>query len=358
MNRTRVLSFLLFLCLLTAQAQRPKVGLVLGGGGAKGATILGVLKEIEHAGIPIDYISGTSIGAIVGGLYSVGYRAADLDTLFRSQDWLSLLTDGSSATRGRLMEEKEGITYIFGIPVSHRKNGKHSLSGFGLLHGDSILSFLDSLVINSPVARHAQSFPSTFPTDSSSFLQPIPFCCVTFDLQQYREVVLSSGNLARNMRASMAIPGIFKPVITDSMILADGGMVNNLPVDVVKEMGAEIVIAIDLTQNKQEEYQSPIWFLKGLGGIIGWLAERPDIQRYNKNRKLADLYINPDLGNYGVLSFNADAIADMLSMGRKAGREHYQDLMLLKERLSSSCSDLKTYEQDDSVRTIASVMHQ
>ena len=93
-------------------AQRPKIGLVLGGGGAKGATEVGVLHEIEHAGIPIDYIAGTSIGSIVGGLYSVGYRADDLDTLFRSQDWLALLTDRDKTLSKRIIKEEDGITYL------------------------------------------------------------------------------------------------------------------------------------------------------------------------------------------------------------------------------------------------------
>ena len=117
----------------------------------------------------------------------------------------------------------------------------------------------------------------------------------------------------------MAIPGAFKPVQIDTLMLVDGGMGNNLPVDVVRKMGADIVIAVDLQQRKHDDYRSPFGFLKGLGGILDWVAERPDIKKYNVNRTKADLYINPDLGSYGVTDFNAKAIKAILKIGEDTG---------------------------------------
>ena len=155
---------------------------------------------------------------------------------------------------------------------------------------------------------------------------------MAFDIRRHQQIVLSYDSLARNMRASMAIPGGFKPVILDSMTLVDGGMINNLPVDVVREMGADVVIAIDLTQNKHDDYQSPLRFLRGLGGMVRWLVERPDFKRYNENRKLADIYINPDLGNYSVTSFSTKSIADMIEIGQKAGRQHFDELRRLAHK--------------------------
>ena len=309
-------------CILPMLAQRPKIGLVLGGGGAKGATEVGVLREIERAGIPIDYIAGTSVGSIIGGLYSVGYRSADLDTLFRSQNWLALLTDRDTTLVGRVLKEEDGVYYLFGFPVKRKKGANVPRKGFGLLRGDRVYNFLDSLVRNAPVH-----------TGKGRRVRQIPFQCVAFDIRKHREIILGADSLARNMRASMAIPGGFKPVRMDTMTLVDGGMINNLPVDVVRKMGADIVIAIDLTQNKHDDYKSPFSFLKGLGGVLEWLARRPDIQKYNENRRNADIYINPDLGNYGVTSFKPDAIADMIDIGRKAGEEKYGELMQLKESL-------------------------
>ena len=294
-----ILVFLMLICCgLSMMAQqeneggktRPKVGLVLGGGGAKG---------------PVDYIAGTSIGAIIGGLYAQGYRADDLENLFRSQNRLALLADRDTTLVGKVYKEENGIIYVFGFPV-RRKTDANNKVGFGMLHGDHVYNFLDSLISRSPVQRGVVK-------------QAIPFSCVAFDIRRQQEVVLDTGSLARNMRASMAIPGAFKPVQIDTLMLVDGGMGNNLPVDVVRKMGADIVIAVDLQQRKRDDYRSPFAFLKGMGGFLDWLAERPDIKKYNVNRTKADLYINPDLGTYGVTDFNVKAIRDILKIGKDTG---------------------------------------
>jgi phospholipase, patatin family len=309
-----LLVFLMLICCgLSVMAQqqneggkaRPKVGLVLGGGGAKGAAAIGILKELEREKIPVDYIAGTSIGAIIGGLYAQGYRADDLEKLFRSQNWLALLADRDTTLVGKVYKEEDGVIYLFGFPV-RRKADADNNTGFWMLHGDHVYNFLDSLVSRSPVQR-------------GTVKQAIPFSCVAFDIRRQQEIVLDTGSLARNMRASMAIPGAFKPVQIDTLMLVDGGMGNNLPVDVVRKMGADIVIAIDLQQRKRDDYRSPFAFLKGLGGILDWLAERPDIKKYNVNRTKADLYINPDLGSYGVTDFNAKAIKAILKIGEDTG---------------------------------------
>ena len=309
-----LLVFLMLICCgLSVMAQqqdeggktRPKVGLVLGGGGAKGAAAIGILKELEREKIPVDYIAGTSIGAIIGGLYAQGYRADDLEKLFRSQNWLALLADRDTTLVGKVYKEEDGVIYVFGFPV-RRKADADNNTGFWMLHGDHVYNFLDSLVSRSPVQR-------------GTVKRAIPFSCVAFDIRRQQEIVLDTGSLARNMRASMAIPGAFKPVQIDTLMLVDGGMGNNLPVDVVRKMGADIVIAVDLQQRKRDDYRSPFGFLKGLGGILDWLAERPDIKKYNVNRTKADLYINPDLGSYGVTDFNAKAIKDILKIGEDTG---------------------------------------
>ena len=309
-----LLVFLMLICCgLSVMAQqqneggkaRPKVGLVLGGGGAKGAAAIGILKELEREKIPVDYIAGTSIGAIIGGLYAQGYRADDLEKLFRSQNWLALLADRDTTLVGKVYKEEDGVIYVFGFPV-RRKADADNNTGFWMLHGDHVYNFLDSLVSRSPVQRGIVK-------------QAIPFSCVAFDICRQQEIVLDTGSLARNMRASMAIPGAFKPVQIDTLMLVDGGMGNNLPVDVVRKMGADIVIAVDLQQRKRDDYRSPFGFLKGLGGILDWLAERPDIKKYNVNRTKADLYINPDLGSYGVTDFNAKAIKAILKIGEDTG---------------------------------------
>ena len=316
-----LLVFLMLICCgLSVKAQqqnkggktRPKVGLVLGGGGAKGAAAIGILKELEREKIPVDYIAGTSIGAIIGGLYAQGYRADDLEKLFRSQNWLALLADRDTTLVGKVYKEEDGVIYLFGFPVRKKADADKN-TGFWMLHGDHVYNFLDSLVSRSPVQRGVVK-------------QAIPFSCVAFDIRRQQEIVLDTGSMARNMRASMAIPGAFKPVQIDTLMLVDGGMGNNLPVDVVRKMGADIVIAVDLQQRKHDDYRSPFAFLKGMGGFLDWLAERPDIKKYNVNRTKVDLYINPDLGSYGVTDFNAKAIKAILKIGEDTGIQYRKQL--------------------------------
>lgn len=255
------------------QLQRPKIGLVLSGGGAKGAAEVGALKVIEEVGVPIDFIAGTSIGSILGGLYSLGYRAEKLDSIFQSQEWLDLFVKGN------------------------------------------LIGFFEQFTGNK---------------DDADFSDlPIPFACVAVDLKTQREVILQSGSLARAMRASMAIPGIFKPVKVNGRLLVDGGMMNNLPVDVVKKMGADIVIAVDLTQNKHETRSFSLKKLIGIGGYLDWLVSRPDWKKYNENRELVDVYINPRMDGYGATDFNKEDIRTMMLLGEDAARQQLAALRKL-----------------------------
>lgn len=257
--------------------KRPKVGLVLGGGGAKGAAEVGVLKVIDEIGVPIDYIAGTSIGAIIGGLYSIGYSAEQLDSLFRNEQWIDLFAKGN------------------------------------------VMDLLEDMV---------------WEKDSIDFANlPISFRCVAADFGKQQEVVLKSGYLAQAMRASMAIPGAFKPVKIDGRKLVDGGMFNNLPVDVVRGMGADIVIAVDLTQNKHKTRDFSLRETLGIGGLLDWLVSRPDWKKYNDNRELADVYINPKLDGYSAASFNKKDIESMIDIGVEAGNAFRKDLEKVKRRV-------------------------
>lgn len=317
MKRVFHLLFCLTLLLTEAVAQGPKIGLVLGGGGAKGAAEVGVLKVLEEAGIKPDYICGTSIGSIVGGLYAAGYSAAELETMFQTQEWLSLLTDRSSSLANEPYKVDNDVTYIFGFPIIDRK-----AKGLGVMKGSSIEHMLDSMVC----AKGCKDFQSL----------KIPFCCVAADIRSGTEVILREGSLARAMRASMAIPAIFKPVEIDDRKLVDGGMLNNLPVDVCREMGADIIIAVDLQQNEQKPRPqtdlsalTPIADLVGLGGILNWITNRPDIEKYNANRQKVDIYIHPVL-DADVTSFGNKTAARMIQQGADAAHKLLPSLTKLK----------------------------
>lgn len=290
-----------------AHKKRPTVVLVLGGGGAKGAAEVGVLKEIEKAGVPIDFIVGTSIGSIVGGLYSLGYSADDLDSLFCNQNWPALFNDAKAKDKTKLKE------------VAH---------GFGLLRGHSIVGFLDSLIAYSPANLKKGGMSDSIAFDR----MPIPYRAVASDIRTGTAVVLSHGELSIAMRASMSIPGAFKPVEIDTTLLMDGGLINNLPTDVARALGADYIIAVDLTQNKHPDYK-PKKIKKFMLREVKWLRTRPDFVNYNRNRQDCDIYINPTLKGYGVTSFNAKAIRAMIDIGQEAAAAKHRQLVKLRKKV-------------------------
>lgn len=201
---------------------RPKIGLVLSGGGAKGVAHIGVLKVLEEAEIPIDYICGTSMGAIIGGLYSIGYHAEELDSMVRSQDWIFLLTDQIARPYQSFNSKYEKEHFLIKVPLG---NNKKISTPSGIVKGQGILNKFTSLTIG---YHQLDSFADL----------PIPFACVAGDLTSGKEIVIKKGNLPLAMRTSMAVPGVFQPVYRDGMVLVDGGIFNNFPVDVAKEMGS------------------------------------------------------------------------------------------------------------------------
>lgn len=304
-----------------------KVGLVLGGGGAKGAAHVGALKAIEKAGIPIDYIAGTSIGAIVGGLYACGYSADDIDSLFRTQEWLDLLTDRRTELNNTLLKNEDGTTYIFGIPITRTTNlldtTGEKLLGKGIVAGDSIVDLLRRLTTKKNISDFSQT--------------NIPFRCVATEFKGINpkgEVVLHSGDLAMAMRASMAIPAYFKAVRIGQKTLLDGGVLNNLPVDVVRDMGAEVVIAVDLSvKEHNSESTLKLSGSLGLGEALDWIISRPDVAKYKENLKSVDVHIHPNLQGYEAYSFSAKSIDDMIERGAKAAKSKELALQRLKLRI-------------------------
>lgn len=335
MKRVHFILLLSFVsvALFAQPSERPKVALVLGGGGAKGAAEVGVLKYIEQSGVPIDMIVGTSIGSIIGGLYAVGYNSEQLDSLFRSQEWLDLLTDRNTDNIGKIFTKEDGQTYLMGFPINlnfKKKEGKKFR--LGALRGDSIVSTLERM---------------TNITDSIDFDDlPIPFRCVAVDVNTMEEVVLSSGSLAQAMRASMAIPLAFRPILLNNRTLVDGGVLNNLPVDVAKAMGADIVIAVDLTVNKHDEKGNdtslfdtednsivPSLDKLGILSATQWALFRPDVKKYHHNLQLVDIYINPNLQGYGAHSFMPNKISEMISLGEQAGKKSLKALKSLRKKI-------------------------
>lgn len=294
------------------ETTRKKVGLVLSGGGAKGMAHIGALKVIEEAGIPIDYVVGTSMGSIIGGLYAIGYTPEQMDSMVRVQDWSFLLSDRTPRSDKNMAEREVDEQYVISVPFS--KNSIKEVTG-GLIKGQNIANLFSELTLG----YH----------DSIDFNQlPIPFACVSEDIVKGEEKVFHDGVLATAMRASMAIPGVFTPVRLDSMVLVDGGVVNNYPVNVAREMGADIIIGVDV----QSELK-PANELNNAGTILGQLIDLMGQDLYLKNLEETDTHIKVDVQGYSAASFTPHAIDTLIIRGEEAAREQWESLIQLKKKI-------------------------
>lgn len=293
----KLLILLLLPTFMLAQEQ-PKVGLVLSGGGAKGIAHIGILKELEKAGVQIDYIGGTSMGAIVGGLYASGYTAEQIEEAVLRTDFMNLLQDKVPRREKPFFSKEYGEKYAISLPI---KKGNLGLP-LGLSKGQNVLNFLTELL--APVDEI---------TDFSKL--PIPFYCIGTNIETGEEEVLESGSLPLALRASAAFPSLLNPVDIDGKLLIDGGVVNNFPVDVMKKKGVDIVIGVSVQGEliKREELVS----------IASLLLQIINFQMYKKSDEqveLLDVYIRPNVINYSVISF--DAKKEILAEGEKVAKTY------------------------------------
>ena len=237
---------ILFFCsslLSFSQEEKLKVGLVLSGGGAKGLAHIGALKAIEEAGVHIDYIAGTSMGAIIGGLYASGYSAAELDSIVKKTNFNILIQDEIPRKSMTFYEKRNTERYALTLPFDNFKLGFPS----GLSKGQNIYNLMSGLTV------HLDD-----ETDFSKL--PIPFFCVAADVETGEEVILDKGSLAKSVAASGAIPSLFSPVKIDGRLLIDGGVVNNYPIEELRRRGADVIIGVDV--------QDPLLNRKDLKGVF------------------------------------------------------------------------------------------
>ena len=297
---------------LHSQEQRKKVGVVLSGGGAKGMAHIKALQVIEEAGIPIDYIAGTSMGAIVGGLYAIGYTPEQLDSMVRKQDWTFLLSDRIKRSAMSLTDRERSEKYTVSIPFT--KTPKDAATG-GIMKGENLANLFSDLT----VGYH----------DSINFNKlPIPFACVAANVVNGEQIVFHDGILSTAMRASMAIPGVFTPVRQDSMVLVDGGIVNNYPADVVKAMGADIIIGVDV-QNALKKADK----LNSVPDILGQIVDITCQSNHEKNVDLTDTYIRVNVDGYSSASFTPAAIDTLMRRGEEAAKDQWSSLLALKKKI-------------------------
>lgn len=317
MNRLIVLLLALAVALPQAHGQKrgKKVAVVLSGGGAKGMAHIGVLKVIEKAGIPVEIVAGTSMGSIVGGLYSIGYTPQQLDSLVRVQDWSFILSDNEKLDNQSLDMREKANTYILSRGITFGKGKQKGSGSSGLMKGKNLTTLFSSLT-------HGYN-------DSLDFNSlPRRFACAATDVITNTEYDFYSGVLADAMRSSMSIPGVFTPVRKGDMLLVDGGLQNNYPADLAKILGADYIIGstVQTPLRKADELNTAM-------SIIGQLVDLNCLNKYEENMELTDIAIRVDPKPYGAASFTSAAIDTLIRRGEEEAMKHWDELLALKRKL-------------------------
>lgn len=293
------------------EADRPKVGLVLSGGGAKGLAHIGVLKVIEKAGIKLDYIGGTSMGAIIGALYASGYSAEELDSIFKETNFVNLIQDNLPRGAKSFYEKDDADRYALSLPFDKFKlSFPPAYSG-----GQNIYNELVRLLY--PV-RDIHDFNKL----------PIPFLCMATDVETGDQVLLNKGYLPEALLASGALPSLFEPTEVDGKLLVDGGVANNYPIDEVRKMGADFIIGVDV-QHGLSDRESLMSATEILLQISNFRTAKDMTRKVSET----EIYIKPDITNYSVIDFSSGS--NLIKSGEDAAREKYPELRELAIRQNS-----------------------
>ncbi len=294
----------------TAPAHRPRIGLVLSGGGARGAAHIGVLKVLEEQRVPIDVIAGTSMGAVVGGLYASGLSAGDIERVMTSVDWQDAFRDRPARTDLNFRRKLEDQNFLVKFPLGLK--GRRFRLPRGLVQGQKLTQILRGLTL--PVAQ-VERFDDL----------AIPFRAVATDLVTGDRVILDHGDLATAMRASLSAPGVFSPVELEGRMLVDGGLSSNLPVDVAREMGVDILIVVDCGFPLLE--RSKLVSVATVSNQMLAILIRHNTAEQRKTLTAQDVIIDPALGDFSSLDFSEHDKA--MRIGEEAARGQLQRLAAL-----------------------------
>tara|TARA_R110002096_G_scaffold78772_4_gene185258 strand:+ start:2123 stop:4366 length:2244 start_codon:yes stop_codon:yes gene_type:complete len=332
LNKTTTILILFLLVLFSAKAQNkeyesttPKVGLVLSGGGAKGLAHIGVLKVIDSLGVKIDYVAGTSMGAIVGGLYASGYSGNQLDSIFQDIDFDKIINDNLPRASKAFYERDNSEKYAVTLPFDHFKIKLPS----ALSRGQNTYNLLSRLTLHV--------------SDINSFDKlPIPFFCIATNIETGKQVILEKGNLTQSIMASGALPSLFQPVTINGEVLIDGGVVNNYPIDELREKGMDIIIGVDVQDvllNREELISAP--------DVLIQINNFRSIKAMETKTKKTDIYIKPDIKEYSVVSF--DDGSKIIKNGKQAALQNSDNLKVLPKNKPDEKQGFITLKQRDSL---------
>jgi NTE family protein len=310
-----VLLFIIFFASLNLFSQdihkKPKIGLVLSGGGAKGFAHIGVLKVLEEAGVKVDYIGGTSMGAVIGGLYAMGYNAKQIDSVIRVTNFSNILNDFIPRSAKNFYEKRNDELYALILPFNKFRIGSPEALSKGMYN----FNLLSRLTL--PV-RHVRDFNAL----------KTPFLCIGTNIALGEQVIFDKGILAQALAGSSSLPSVFSPVVIDGNLIIDGGVINNYPIEEVKKLGADIIIGVDVQNGLLNKDQ-----LKSATKIFFQITNLQMIEKMKINAEKTDIYVRPNVTNYGVVSF--DKVSEIIKKGEDATFAVYEKIGLLTDKTES-----------------------
>ena len=289
-------------------SKKPKIGLVLSGGGAKGLAHIGVLKVIDSLGIKIDYIGGTSMGAIIGGMYASGYTGKQLDSIFKTLTIDELVQDNIPRKSKILINKRNDDIYALVLPFKKLKLETPNALSKGLYN----FNFLSKISYH---VRNTRDFKKL----------PIPFFCMATDIETGQQVVLDKGIFPQALVASSSIPSIFYPIEIEGQLLIDGGVTNNYPVEKLRELGVDFVIGVDVQEELKTRKE-----LQGITTIFGQISNFNTQSQMESKRKLTDIYIKPDIKGFNVLSFENGK--KIIENGENEARKYLTELAVFQNK--------------------------
>ncbi len=305
--------------------ERLKVGIVLSGGGAKGMAHIGVLKVIEESGVKVDYIGGTSMGAIIASLYASGYSASQLDSLFRNLDFAALIQDDIPRSSKSFYEKENDERYALTLPFDKFKvSTPEAFSG-----GQNVYNLFVRFLYH---VKDVKEFDKL----------PIPFICIATDVETGQEVILKNGYLPKAIAASSALPSLFEPTKINDAILIDGGVVNNYPIHEVRAMGADVIIGSDVQVElaPKEELSSALQILEQINNF------RTATDMQSKSRQ-TDIYIKPDISEYSLIDFQL--YSEIFESGEIAARKQLEELKKVSRFQNISKEKIQTVSPQDTL---------
>lgn len=324
---------------------RPTIGLVLGGGGARGLAHVGVIKYLEEMGIPVDVVGGTSMGGLIGGLYALGYNGHEIDSLVRCIDWTVMMSDkvpnASQTYEVRKSKERFMVHLPFDFKSSREERKQQrqlrrllnqANASSGDMGGEAVakmgLEMPDGYLFGFNIRNIFTSLSVGYQDTMSFADMPVPYYCVSTDMVRMLSKNWTSGTLVDAMRSTMAIPLYFRPVRIDGMILSDGGTRNNYPVDIAKEMGADIVIGSEMPFNRKSDE------LNSFASLLMQNITLMTSEQLVKNREMTDLLLQHELKGYNTLSFDSVSVANIIKAGYEMAKQHHDEFAAIAAKVS------------------------